>query len=419
MMGLGSILGTGIFVSIGLAAGIAGPSMTLALVIAAAVATCNALSSAQLAAAHPVSGGAYEYGYRFLSPSLGFLAGWTFLLAKSASAATAALGASGYLLTTLGLEAFPRTALAFIIVLAFTGVVLAGVRRSSHLNTAIVSVTILALAGFSAAALWHQRDALSLAAFSPFFRGGSAGAVTANVLHATALLFVAYTGYGRIATLAEEVTDPKRTIPRAIIATLAASGLLYALVTVAAIGAVGADFLFEATQGEAAPLELAAREMGYPVLPVLVAIGAVTAMLGVLLNLILGLSRVLLAMGRRGDMPSGLARLDRNGSQPWAAILATGGLIAALTLVGSVKATWSFSAFTVLIYYAVTNASALFLPARLRLFPRWIPLAGLAACITLAFWVPWQVWGTRVLVLAAGTAWRTVAHASSGSARAG
>jgi basic amino acid/polyamine antiporter, APA family len=124
MMGLGSILGAGIFVSIGLAAGIAGPAVIVAIVLAAVVATFNALSSAQLAAAHPVSGGTYEYGYELLWPSLGFTAGWTFLLAKSASAATAALGFAGYLLTSTGFFEGAKTPVAFLTVVLLTGVVL-------------------------------------------------------------------------------------------------------------------------------------------------------------------------------------------------------------------------------------------------------------------------------------------------------
>jgi APA family basic amino acid/polyamine antiporter len=157
---------------------------------------------------------------------------------------------------------------------------------------------------------------------------------------------------------------------------------------------------------------LAARAYGLPLLPGLVAIGAATAMLGVLLNLVLGLSRVLLAMGRRGDMPGILARLNRTGATPTAAVLATGALIAGLTLIGSVKTTWSFSAFTVLIYYAITNASALAMPPQQRLFPRWIPVAGLIACLFLAFCVERHIWLTGLLSIAAGLGWHAVARSS-------
>ena len=102
LLGLGSIVGTGAFVSIGIAAGVAGPSVVVATALAALLAACNGLSSAQLAADHPVSGGSYEYGYKHVSPRVGFMAGWMFLSAKSASAATAALGLAGYALDVVG-----------------------------------------------------------------------------------------------------------------------------------------------------------------------------------------------------------------------------------------------------------------------------------------------------------------------------
>lgn len=410
MMGLGSILGTGIFVSIGLAAGIAGPSVILAIGIAAVVATFNALSSAQLAAAHPVSGGTYEYGYRFLAPPVGFLAGWMFLLAKSASAATAALGFAGYLLVFLGLDGVPAVPVAFATVIVFTGIVLLGIRRSSHVNIAIVSVTVLALLAFAAAGLLYQSGNGTHAAFSPFFNGGDPLDATVNLLHATAIMFVGFTGYGRIATLAEEVSEPRRTIPRAIIATVVASALIYITVSIAGVGAVGVQFLFDATEGVAAPLERAAREMDFPLVPGIVAIGAATAMLGVLLNLILGLSRVLLAMGRRHDMPGALLRLDARAVTPWVAVLVVGFLIAGITLTGSVRTTWSFSAFTVLIYYAITNASAIAMPKEYRIFPRWIPFAGLASCLGLAFWVEMQVWLAGLGLGVAGISWWFIAE---------
>ncbi|MCC6489821.1 MAG: amino acid permease [Candidatus Hydrogenedentes bacterium] len=405
MLGLGSILGTGIFVSIGLAAGIAGPSVIVAIALAAVVATFNALSSAQLAAVHSVSGGTYEYGYEFLWPALGFTAGWTFLLAKAASAATAALGFAGYLSSSTGVFEDGRIPVAFLTVVLLTAVVLSGIRRSSRLNIMIVSITVLALLAFVVLGLWMQLTNGETNHFRPFFRGEDAASATANMLHACALMFVAYTGYGRIATLAEEVADPRRTIPRAIIGTLLVSALLYIAVSVAGIGSVGPGFLYRATEGEAAPLELASREFGIALLPKLVAIGAAAAMLGVLLNLVLGLSRVLLAMGRRGDMPARMARLDRTRATPVAAVLTAGALIAGLTLVGSVKTTWSFSAFTVLIYYAITNAAALAMPPRLWIFPRLVPIVGLIACLFLALWVEWHIWLTGLALIAAGLVW--------------
>ncbi len=222
-------------------------------------------------------------------------------------------------------------------------------------------------------------------------------------------MFVAYTGYGRIATLGEEIHNPKRNIPIAIICTLAVSMFLYLAVGFVAIGATDAKTISEATLQQAAPLEVVSRQFGFPAVGPLVAVGAVTAMLGVLLNLILGLSRVGLAMGRRGDMPSILARLEKSNSTPYASVIMVGGIIAAITLVGSVKTTWSFSAFTVLIYYAITNLAAIRLTNEERFYPRFIPWCGLLSCLFLAFWVETRIWFIGIAVLASGILWQRVA----------
>jgi APA family basic amino acid/polyamine antiporter len=410
MMGLGSIVGTGIFVSIGIAAGVAGPAVLLAIAAAAPVAVCNGLSSARLAASHPVSGGTYEYGYRYLSPSLGFAAGWMFLCAKTASAATAALGFAGYLFHALGQSsATGRVMLALVTIVVLTLLVLRGIRWSSATNIAIVSVTLLSLTVFVVTGLGTAIDN-SARHLAPFFSPPSADDAhpLAALLEACALMFVAYTGYGRIATLGEEIRDPERNIPRAVVLTLVASMLLYCGVAWVAIAAVGSRSLAAAATAQAAPLEAAAEAFGSPGVPLLVAIGAATAMLGVLLNLILGLSRVALAMGRRGDLPSILARLDRAETTPYAAVLLVGVAIAVLAATLTVKITWSFSAFTVLIYYALTNLAALRLPARGVLFTRVLPWAGLVACLALAFWVEPVAWLAGLAVLTAGFAVRLV-----------
>lgn len=407
MMGLGSIVGTGIFVSVGVAAGAAGPAVILAVVLAAGVATCNAFSSAQLAAVHPVSGGTYEYGYEFLHPAAGFTAGWMFLCAKSASAATAALGFSGYLLHLLGINAgpwLPVVAIGGVVVL--TAVVLSGMRRSNVANIAIVSVTLLALVALVAVGATQLAETGG-AQLRPFFDAPDEGSWSdvRGLLYGTALMFVAYTGYGRVATLAEEVKDPARTIPRAIIATLVVTALLYVAVSAVAVGTVGADALSAAAEGQAAPLELVAQRLSTPGLGTLVAVGAVTAMLGVILNLILGLSRVMLAMGRRRDLPEVTARLDTDRTTPWVAVLLTGCLIAGLATIGDVETTWSFSAFTVLVYYALTNLAALQLKPAQRLFSRFFPWAGLFGCLFLAFWVRPAVWLTGLGLIATGLVW--------------
>lgn len=405
MMGLGSIIGTGVFVSIGIAAGIAGPSVALAIGIAGFVAMCNAFSSAQLAASHPVSGGTYEYGYRYLHPAVGFTAGWMFLCAKSASAATAALGFAGYLLHWTGSDVRLLVLWALVACVVVTVVILSGLRRTNLINFTIVSLTLLSLLCFVV-------FGLSLASengsenFTPFWTSNPDQPPSHSFLYATALMFVAYTGYGRIATLGEEVRDPRRTIPKAIVLTLAISLVLYLAVAVLSIAAVGAETLSDASEGRAAPLEIVARRFEAKWVSGLVAIGAMTAMLGVLLNLILGLSRVLFAMGRRGDMPHSTAKVSNRSSTPYIAVIMIGVTVSCLAATGSVKTTWSFSAFTVLVYYAITNLAALRLAEEDRIYPRIFSWIGLFACVFLACWVPWEIWSIGLGLIGLGLVWQ-------------
>jgi len=393
LLGLGSILGTGIFVSVGIAVEAAGPSIVAAVAIAALVAVCNGLNSAQLAAAHPVSGGSYEYGYRYLNPALGFSAGWLFVLAKTASAATAALGFAAYLLGALGVTGrWPLLALASGLAVAMTAIVLGGLRRSNVLNALLVAGSLGVLALFVATGL-PRLGAMP----GNLWPGGAPG-----MLEAAALMFVAYTGYGRIATMGEEIHEPARNIPRAMVITLVLSAVIYLLVALALVPA-GGNF-------GSAPLREAATRYGRGWLGTVVGIGAMLAMLGVLLNLVLGLSRVWLAMGRRGDMPRVLARVNAKGTTPVPAVVLTGLTIAGLALWGDIKATWSFSAFTVLVYYAITNAAALRLPPEQRRYPKWVAWLGLAGCLFLAFWVETRIWMLGLCLIAAGLVWHMIAR---------
>ncbi|MGF1673728.1 MAG: APC family permease [Rivularia sp. (in: cyanobacteria)] len=406
VMGLGSIIGTGVFVSIGIAAGIAGTAVILAVMIGAMVAICNGLNSAQLAANHPVSGGSYEYGYKYLNSWLGFTAGWMFLLAKSASAATAALGFAGYFLNATGLGGSGLLVpLALTAVIAIALIVLNGIRRSNRVNIVIVSISVFSLIFFIFGGI-PTAIATGKENLIPFFSGS-----IANVFHASALMFVAYTGYGRIATLGEEAKNPRKTIPKAIVVTMIITMLVYVGVATIAVAAIGAEKLGEsAVTGQAAPLEVAVRSFGIPGGAQILAIGAIFAMLGVLLNLILGLSRVLLAMGRRRDMPRIFARLNQSGTTPTPAVIAVTTIIAVLVLIGNVKTTWSFSAFTVLIYYSITNLAAFAIPSNERLYPQWLSILGLLACLFLAFWVEPFVWQVGLALIVAGLIWHAVAQ---------
>ncbi|MBX2800854.1 MAG: APC family permease [Myxococcales bacterium] len=408
LMGLGSIVGTGVFVSLGLGAGLAGAWLPVALLGAAALAACNGLSSAQLAAAFPVSGGTYEYANRTLGPLSGFTAGWMFLTAKGASAATAGLGFAGYVLALLDGPAPWRVPLAVGTIAALTGLVLSGIRRTNVVNAVVVSVTLAGLGALVAVSAGHAPGAASVPSL------GNLPPVT-DVLQATALMFVAYTGYGRIATLGEEVVEPRRTIPRAIVAALIVVLLLYVGVAGAALWVLGAEGFAAATHRSAAPLQQVALAMETPWLATVLAVAACTAMAGVLLNLILGLSRVLLAMGRRGDVPAAFGRVSEGGTAPTVAVVATGAGVAALALLGDVRTTWSFSAFTVLVYYAFTNLSALRLAPEHRLYPRGVSWLGLSGCLSLALFVQPTFWAAGLGLLLVGHLLRAGFRAVSGT----
>ncbi len=393
VLGLGAILGTGVFVSLAIATQIAGNGIFIALIIAAIVALCNGLSAAQLAAAHPVSGGTYAYGYRYLHPYAGLIAGWLFLLAKSASAATAALGFASYLLVALGQPQLYQTPIALIAVLLMTIVAATGLTKANWLNTAIVTVTLIALGSFVLIG-WTQAS-LPSPPHPP--------TTLAQIGQATALMFVAYTGYGRITTMTEEVRHPQRSIPIAVFWSLGLTLLLYlGVASVIVRGHVDRS-------GFNGFLPAIAQQWHHhwPVATI-VSIGAIAAMLGVLLNLILGLSRVLMAMARQGDMPRVAARLNPSQTTPTIAVGTMGLVVAGLVTIGNVKTTWSFSAFNVLIYYAIANLAALRLPAVDRRYPQWIAIVGLLSCASLAFWVEPLVWQAGLGLIGLGVIWKAV-----------
>lgn len=386
-IGFGAIVGAGIFVVTGVAAGVAGPAFLVGLALAAVAATCNALSSAQLAARYPQAGGTYEYGYQVLNPWAGFAAGWMFLAGKIASAGTVALGLGGYLGALLPALA-PRW-VAVTAVVAFTGLNYFGVRRSSGVNLAIVGVSLGALTLLIVRGIPAFRWEL----LQPFAPGG-----WRPVLEAAALLFFAYTGYARVATLAEEVRDPQRTIPRAIIVTIAGAVLLYLAVALVAVGVVGAAAMAET----AAPLHVAARAAGGSWLGTVVAIGGVTAMLGVILSQLLGLSRMVFAMARRGDLPRPLGAVHPRWGVPGRAVLAVGAVAAVVAATGTLRGVASAAAFTILIYYGIANVAALRMPREDKLYPDAVPLLGLVSCVVLALSLAPRVILTGMVVLAAG-----------------
>jgi APA family basic amino acid/polyamine antiporter len=368
-IGFGAIVGAGIFVVTGLAAGVAGPSFLVGLLIAALVATANALSSAQLAAEFPQAGGAYEYGYRVLHPAAGFAAGWMYLASKISAAGTVALGLAGYLAALA--PSVPARPVAVIAIVLFSVINYFGVKRSSRANLAIVIVSVGSLLVFVVSGV----HAVRADNFRPFAPAGITG-----VLESSALLFFAYTGYARIATLAEEVREPRQTIPTAIALTIGGAVALYVSAAVVAVGTLGAPEL----AATPAPLYRAAAALPYDGVEALVGIGGVVAMLGVVLSQLLGLSRMVFAMARRGDLPRVLAHVDPHYGVPRRAVLLVGAASALVAATGTLPHVASSAAFSILVYYGITNVAAFRMPAGAKLYSDIVPLFGLAACSVLA-----------------------------------
>ncbi|MEU0203303.1 MULTISPECIES: APC family permease [unclassified Streptomyces] len=387
VIGLGSMIGAGIFAALAPAAHAAGSGLLIGLALAAVVAYCNATSSARLAARYPASGGTYVYGRERLGAFWGYLAGWAFVVGKTASCAAMALTVGSYL--------WPGQAHAVAVaaVVALTAVNYAGVQKSAVLTRVIVGVVVAVLAAVVVAALTSgAADAARLDVGDDATAGG--------VLQAAGLLFFAFAGYARIATLGEEVRDPARTIPRAIPIALGITLVVYAVVAVAVLTVLGADGLAQAT----APLSDAARAAGADWLVPVVRAGAAVAALGSLLALILGVSRTTLAMARDRHLPHALAAVHPTFQVPHRAELAVGAVVAVLAATGDVRGAIGFSSFGVLAYYAVANASAWTLTPDEGRPARIVPAVGLAGCLVLAFALPAASVISGAAVLALGAA---------------
>jgi APA family basic amino acid/polyamine antiporter len=378
-IGLGSMVGAGIFVALAPAAAAAGTGLLAGLAVAAIIAYCNATSSARLAALYPQSGGTYVYGRERLGPFWGYTAGWSFVVGKTASCAAMAL--------TVGFYAWPQYAHAVAVaaVVALTAVNVMGIQKSALLTRVIVAVVLAVLAAVVVVVLGGGDVDASRLAF-----GDDVG--VGGVLQAAGLLFFAFAGYARIATLGEEVRDPARTIPRAIPIALGLALLVYAAVAVTVLAELGSTALASAT----APLADAVSAAGHPGFEPVVRVGAAVAALGSLLALILGVSRTTLAMARDRYLPHPLAAVHPRFSTPHRAEIAVGVVVAVVAAVVDVRGAIGFSSFAVLLYYAIANASAMTLRGKV------IPVVGLVGCVVLAFSLPLSSVLTGAAVVAIG-----------------
>ncbi|WP_055586611.1 APC family permease [Peterkaempfera griseoplana] len=384
VIGLGSMIGAGVFAALAPAAAAAGSGLLLGLALAGVVAYCNATSSARLAARYPASGGTYVYGKERLGAFWGYLAGWGFVVGKTASCAAMAL--------TVGSYVWPAQAHAVAVaaVVALTAVNCLGVQKAAWLTRAIVAVVLAVLAAVVTVCLTGSAADTGHWAIT-------ADARLHGVLQSAGLLFFAFAGYARIATLGEEVRDPERTIPRAIPVALGITLVVYALVALAVLAVLGPEPLARS----AAPLVDAVRAAGVAGLAPVVRAGAAVAALGSLLALILGVSRTVLAMARDRNLPHALAAVHPRFAVPHRAELAVGALVAVLAATADLRGAIGFSSFGVLTYYAIANVSAFTLTPAERRPPRLVPIVGAVGCAVLAFALPLPsvLWGAGVLAV--------------------
>jgi APA family basic amino acid/polyamine antiporter len=399
VIGLGSMIGAGVFAAFTPAAQAAGAGLLIGLGVAAVVAYCNATASAQLAAQYPMSGGTYVYGRERLGDWWGFLAGWGFVVGKTASCAAMALTFATY-----AAPAGWRRSTAVAAVLALTAVNYRGVTRTARLTRILVAVVLTALA-VAIAASWLG-DATSGGTPNPWASVSWTAARNGwyGVLQSAGLMFFAFAGYARIATMGEEVRDPRRTIPRAITLALAITVVLYAVVAVTVLAALGADGVATTPTPLAAAVQAGDWAWAEPVLRV----GAAAAALGALLALIAGIGRTSLAMARTGDLPRFLASIHPRFHVPHRAEVALAGLVCLLVLTVDLRGVIGFSSFGVLLYYFVANAAAFTQDPAHRRFPKALQALGACGCLVLVATLPTQAVLGGLLVFALGGLYRAI-----------
>jgi len=391
-IGLGSMIGAGVFAAYAPAARAAGTGLVVGLAVAAVVAYCSATASAQLAAAYPRAGGTYLYGREVLGEWWGFLAGWGFMVGKTASCAAMALTFAAYVAPHGWLR---PVAAAVVVVLALVNC--AGISRTALLTRVLVSLVLVALVVAVVACL----------------RGGSSSELSGwaspthglyGILQSAGLLFFAFAGYARIATLGEEVREPAKVIPRAIVIALAGAVVVYAVIAVAVLSVLGGA----GTAASAAPVADAARATSAGWVEGVVRAGAALASAGALLALVAGLGRTGLAMARERDLPGWLDAVHPRFRVPHRAELTVAAVVVALVLTTDLRGAIGFSSFGVLLYYFVANASAYRQYGEVRRFPRWLQVLGCAGCLVLVASLPWPSVVAGLAVFAVGIAVRCI-----------
>jgi APA family basic amino acid/polyamine antiporter len=370
-IGLGAIIGGGIFIVTGIVAGLAGPALMLSIIIAAVISLFTALSFAELTRWQPAEGGVYIYAHSLLSPFTGFLAGWMWIVSNIFSGAAVSLGFAHYLEALLPVVDHRLVAAVLCIVLTLLNYI--GVKHSALFNNALVTVKISVLLTFIIVGAFHFKAA-NFSHF-PISKTG--------IFHGAFFIFFAFAGFARVATVAEEVKNAKKVVPQSIMLALFISTIIYILVGIVALGLIGPQILRESNS----PLADAIAPVGAPVLKSIVSLGGMFAMASVLLTSILGVSRMAFSMSREKDLPSPLSRLHPKFKTPSISVLIVGAIILAISLLFPLTKAVTISVFATIFNYSLANVSALRLKSKDKIYPRFVPATGFILCLILLIFV--------------------------------
>jgi APA family basic amino acid/polyamine antiporter len=386
-LGIGAIIGSGIFIVTGIVAGIAGPAMIISMLIAGIIALFSALSVAELSVYLPEEGGTYAFAQKLISPFAGFVAGWIWIFSNIFVGAAVSLGFAHYFVALF--PAVPVKIIAVIICLIFIIINYLGLKESTLLNNMLVTLKVLILLLFVAFGLGFFR----VDHFTPFAPLGITG-----IMSGAALIFFAYTGFARVTIMAEEVKDPEKTIPLSIYLALGISTLLYILVCLVAIGLTGSNNL--ALSGS--PLADATRITGSPGAVLVISFGAMIATASVLLTTIMGISRIVFAMARNNDLPGFLSSISPRFSTPHYAIVITGFFMMVAVFLADLVLVVAVSTFAMLIFYFIANFAAIRLPRGNRHYPSVVPIIGCVTCVILVAFLTIYSWIIGIIGLGIG-----------------
>ncbi len=376
---IGAIIGAGIFVISGLAAGIAGPAVIIALVIGAIVSILTGLSFAQLAHSYAKEGGNYEYARRELGRYPGFIVGLTFVVSGIVGGAVMALSFGSYFASLFG-AALSVPVVAALLVAILGTINYVGVKLTAEASLVLTVIKITVLVVFIAVGAFFIRPGN----YVPFAPEGSS-----SIFVAAALVFFAYTGFARSTALGDEVKDPKHTIPKATVYSILISAVLYVAVVTVMVGIIP----YGSLAASQSPLETAIRyATGDPILGYIIAIGALFATINVTLSMILGVSRVTFAMSRDDNLPKAARRTNRFGTPGIAVIVITAAMALSALAINFTEIA-SLSNAAALLSYALANVAAIRLTLRSRstLFKSKyfaaVPIMGVISAVSLIFFL--------------------------------